>query len=67
MRNWSQLREDAAVARAYRKGIEDGAEAGHADRLLGIRSDLYWPGQNCLPSWYDQGYNNGYVLATRRP
>lgn len=66
MRNWSQIREDAAIARAYREGMADGHAAGTADRALGTLSDAYYPGRNLLPSWYDQGYNNGYVLATRR-
>lgn len=46
--------------REYEKGYRDGHKVGHADRLIGLRSGLYWSGRDCTNP-YEQGYNDGYV------
>lgn len=58
--------EEVDCVKLYESGFRDGHKAGHSDKLLKFRSVLYWTGRECAPSWYEQGYNDGYVQG-RRP
>jgi hypothetical protein len=57
--------EEFKAVREYEKGFREGHKAGHADKLIELRSRLYWTGRDCAPSWYEQGYNDGYVQGCR--